>query len=163
MAEKMLYVLAGYDPATQDHLQSMQNSLYAQGFTGTQTKNIPQHITLGSFPVDSEAELCLLLQKIAQETRAFPVTFNHIGIFGGSRVLFIAPDISHALLELKERFGESRGWTAHSTMLIDEPPTVLRAAQSVLNEFRSFEGAVTQLFLYEFFPARHIMTVQLQK
>ncbi|MDO4739345.1 MAG: 2'-5' RNA ligase family protein [Eubacteriales bacterium] len=163
MAEKLLYVLAGYDAPTEQKLQAWQNRLYAEGFVGTHTKNIPQHITLGSFPTQAEERLCALLQETAAQIKAFPVTFNHIGVFGGGKVLFVAPDVNHALLDLKERFGESHGWTAHSTLLIDEPEAVLRAAQSVLSDFGAFEGTVTQLYLYEFFPARHIATVQLQK
>lgn len=162
MAEKMLYVLAGYDEKTEEKLQTWQNMLYDEGFAGTQTKNIPQHITLGSFPVQDEKRLCGLMEEISRTEKAFPVTFNHVGIFGGGKVLFIAPDVSKEMLELKEKFGESRGWTAHSTMLIDAPDVILRAAGHILKEFASFEGTITQLFLYEFFPARHIATIQLK-
>jgi len=162
MAEKMLYVLAGYDEKTEEKLQTWQNMLYDAGFVGTQTKNIPQHITLGSFPVDMEEELCALVDKAGRETGPLPVTFNHVGIFGGGKVLFIAPDVSKEMLDLKEKFGESRGWTAHSTMLIDAPDVTLRAAGHILKGFASFEGKITQLFLYEFFPARHIATIQLK-
>jgi len=163
MAEKMLYVLAGYDGATEERLQRMQNKLYAEGFVGTQTKNIPMHVTLGSFPAEMEEELKALVNETARTNSAFPVTFNHIGIFGGGKVVFVSPDVSREMLLLKEKFGGSKGWTAHSTMLIDEPEVVLRAAAELLDDFSSFEGEVTQLFLYEFFPARHIATVQLQK
>ena len=163
MADKRLYVLAGFDAPTEDRLQAWQNRLYEEGFIGTQTKNIPQHITLGSFPVEMEQELCEQLDRLAKETAAFPVTFNHVGIFGGGKVLFIAPDISHEMLQLKECFGSAYNWTAHSTMLIDEPEVILRAAESTLGRFAAFEGNVTQLHLYEFFPARHIATVQFEK
>lgn len=163
MAEKKLYVLAGYDPQTEEHLQNWQNDLYDEGFVGTQTKNIPQHITLGSFPVEEEQRLCAQLKELADKTMPFDVTFNHVGIFGGGKVLFIAPDVSHELLNLKENFGGSDGWTPHSTMLIDEPDIVLRALPVILGKFAAFAGEVTQIHLYEFFPARHVLTVQLQK
>ena len=159
--DKALYILAGYDSDTENHLSAMQNELYEKGFSGQQTKNIPQHITLGSFPVEMEAELIDRLHVLSKETKSFELTLNHIGIFGGSRVLFVAPDINKELLELKEMFGKSRGWTPHTTMLIDEPEIIMRAAPVILNRFAPFSGKVTALHLYEFWPTRHILTVDL--
>lgn len=166
MANKALYILAGYDDKTEEYLAGIQNKLYEQGFTGTHTKNIPQHITLGSFPTDKENDLIDLLQKLAQETSSFDVTFNHVGIFGGSKetnVLFIAPDPNRELLELKEHFGDSFNWTPHTTMIIDTPAVILQTLPIVLDEFKSFCGKVTSLHLYEFWPTRHILTVQLKE
>ena len=162
MADKALYVLAGYDESTEQRLAGIQNGLYRLGFTGTHTKNIPQHITLGSFPVEQEAELVDLVHRTADTTVPFEVTFNHVGLFTGAKVLFIAPDTSKELLELKEHFGNSYGWTPHTTMLIDEQETVLNALPEVIRTFSSFRGSVTSLHLYEFFPARHILTVELK-
>lgn len=162
MADKALYIMAGYDDQTEAYLAGIQNKLYEQGFTGTHTKNIPQHITLGSYPTDKEQDLIDLLPKIAAATKAMDVTFNHIGIFGGSNVLFIAPDSSKELLELKENFGDSLGWTPHTTMIIDKPDVILKALPIVLHAFSSFGGKVTTLHLYEFWPTRHILSVRLQ-
>ena len=159
MADKALYILAGYDDKTEKYLSNIQNKLYEHGFIGTHTKNIPQHITLGSFSVDKESMLIDLLQELSKQTNAFEVTFNHIGIFGGSKVLFIAPDTNDKLLKLKEQFGDSYGWTPHTTMLIDNPDIILEALPYVLNGFSSFSGKVTTLHLYEFFPTRHILSV----
>lgn len=163
MADKALYVLAGYDSETERDLSSLQNKLYEKGFSGQQTKNIPQHITLGSFPVEMEQALIARLQAVAQETTEFPVTFNHIGIFGGAKVLFIAPDCNRELLALKDNFGKEQGWTPHTTMLIDEPEVILQAAKIILEQFSSFAGNVTTLHLYEFWPTRHILSVELKR
>lgn len=56
MVGKMLYVLAGYDQATQGRLAGMQDKLYAKGFCGEHTRGIPMHVTLGSFPVEGDAD-----------------------------------------------------------------------------------------------------------
>lgn len=160
MADKALYILAGYDTETQAQLSTIQSQLYDQGFTGTHTKGIPQHITLGSYPVEKEKELIDTLYRLSRSSKSFEITFNHVGIFGGSRVLFIAPDASHELLSLKESFGSSHGWTPHTTMLIDEKKTIMKALPIVLDAFSSFNGKVTTLHLYEFWPTRHILTVQ---
>ena len=162
MENKALYILAGYDDPTERRLAGIQDNLYSHGFTGTHTKNIPQHITLGSFPLDQETRLVDLVRKIAKTTAPFTVAFNHIGIFAGGKVLFIAPDINRALLDLKERFGPSRGWTPHTTMLIDEPEIILKALPEVIKSFSAFEGTVSSLHLYEFFPTRHILSVKLR-
>ena len=162
MENKALYILAGYDESTEKHFADLQNRLYDLGFTGTHTKYIPQHITLGSFPADREQYLIDLVQKTAETTAPFSVVFNHVGVFPGGKVLFIAPDINRALLELKEHFGDSHGWTPHTTMLIDEPGTILKALPEVIQNFSASEGTVSSLHLYEFFPTRHILSVKLK-
>ena len=163
MSDKALYVLAGYDDATEVHLANIQNKLYKRGFTGTHTKNIPQHITLGSFPTEKEAELIDLLQKLSEECPSFDITFNHIGVFGGARVLFVAPDPNDKLLKLKELFGDSYNWTPHTTMLIDNPDTIYEALPIVMENFSAFKGRITALHLYEFFPTRHILSVHFEQ
>ena len=160
---KALYILAGYDDNTEKYLSGIQNKLYESGFVGTQTKNIPMHTTLGSFPCEKEEELIEFLKKLSAETKAFEVTFNHIGMFGGGNVLFIAPDANHRLLDLKEKFGSSYNWAAHTTMLIDDARVVQQALPVVLEQFKAFGGKVSKLHLYEFFPTRHIISVDLSK
>ena len=163
MADKALYILAGYDAETESRLSCIQNRLYARGFTGTHTKNIPQHITLGSFPVEKEEELKSILKNLSAETDEFDITFNHIGLFGGARVLFVAPDANENLLKLKEKFGSSHNWAPHTTMLIDTPDKIYAALPLVMDSFSAFSGKVSSLHLYEFFPTRHILSVNLKK
>ena len=162
MSNKALYIMAGYDDKTEKYLANIQNKLYENGFIGTHTKNLPQHITLGSFPIDKEDELKNLLQELSKQINPFEITFNHIGIFGGSNVLFVAPDPNYELIELKERFGDNYNWTPHTTMLIDNPDTIFKALPLVMNEFSAFDGKVTSLHLYEFFPTRHILSVDFE-
>jgi 2'-5' RNA ligase len=155
--------MAGYDEITEKNLASIQNELYNVGFVGTHTKNLPQHITLGTFPLEKEAEIKTLIKRIAEVTESFDITFNHIGIFGGSNVLFIAPDPNVRLLNLKEYFGDSYDWTPHSTMLIDEPNKVFDALPIVANKFSAFQGKVENIHLYEFGPTRHILSLNFPK
>lgn len=162
MSNKALYVLAGYDNKTEEYLSSLQNRLYEDGFTGTHTRNIPMHITLGSFPTDKESELTDCLKNISKDLSAFDITFNHIGIFSGGKVLFAAPDANYSLLELKQKFGDIYGWAPHTTIIIDSPDVVYQALPIVMKDFNSFSGKVTSLHLYEFFPTRHILSVNLK-
>ena len=53
---KFLCVLAGYDYNTGSKLQGIQDHLYEIGFDGVQTKDIPMHITLGTYEVTKEEE-----------------------------------------------------------------------------------------------------------
>ena len=140
--------------------KSRQNTLYQQGFRGRQSKHLPHHLTLDNFPVAQEEQLKTLLAETAVRP-AFPVTFSHAGVFPEAKVLFAAPDCSRELLALKEVFGPSRGWTPHATMLIDEPEAVYRALPVLMEHFLPFDGTVARLYLYEFFPVRHILTVPL--
>ena len=50
MENKFLCVMAGYDDDTENYLAGIQKKLYAVGLTGQHTKNIPQHITLQTYP-----------------------------------------------------------------------------------------------------------------
>lgn len=160
-SDKFLCVLAGYDEATEAHLSALQQRLYDAGFVGTHTKNIPQHATVGFGDCKDEALMIEQLRKVAAAAQPFDVTFNHIGIFGGGKVLFIAPDTSRALLDLKENFGSSDNWTAHTTMLIDEPDVIRSALPVLQEEFLAFRGQFAYLHLYEFWPTRHILSVKL--
>lgn len=161
MNKKFLCVMAGYDEVTEKYLDSILNELYKVGFVGTQTKNLPQHITLGNFPLEKEAEIKALVKRIAEETVSFDITFNHIGIFGGSNVLFIAPDPNVRLLQLKEHFGDSYDWTPHTTMLIDEPNKVFEALPIVANKFSAFHGKIERIYIYEFWPTKHLVSLSL--
>ena len=163
MADKALYVLAGYDDPTERILSGLQRSLYEQGFSGTQTRNIPMHITLGSFAADQEEAAKKALKRAAEQCAPFAVTCSHVGLFGGTdaNVLFIAPDASREMLALKEFFGISAGWTAHTTLLIDRPEAIARAVPAVMRAFFPLSGTVTALYLYEFWPARLILSVPL--
>lgn len=161
MSDKFLCVLAGYDDDTSARLESLQQALYGAGFSGTQTRGIPMHATIGYADCADEDRLTSLLKQTAADIQPFDVTFNYIGIFGGGKVLFAAPDVSHAFLSLKERFDSSDNWTAHTTMLIDAPEIIHAALPHLLREFSAFRGQVTKLHLYEFQPPRHILSVKL--
>ena len=166
MAEKLLYVLAGYDDDTEEKLTGMQKKLYELGFTGVQTKDIPMHFTLGSFDVSREEELKERLIRMSKSVREFAVDLDKIGLFQNpsEHVLFVKPEESREMLALREHFKYNVDvfpWAAHTTLLIDKPEVIREAQKHVVEEFRPFIGKVTTLHLYEFFPARHIMSVRL--
>ena len=167
MAGKALYVLAGYDDRTEKTLAGMQEKLYKLGFSGVQTKNIPMHFTLGSYHTDQEEALKERLRRIADTREAFKVSFNHVGLFRlpENDVLFIKPEAGRDMLDLKDSFNDDLdtfNWSAHTTLLIDRADVIREALPAVLDEFSPFEGKASFLHLYEFWPARHILSVQLK-
>ncbi len=150
--EKFLCVLGIFGGETQRKLAGYQQAILAQGFTGRQTMGIPFHVTLGTFPLDCRAELEDKLLRL--EMAPVEVYFNHMGLFQGQEVLFLAPDVSREVLVLKEAFNHEPGWTAHTTMLIDRRENTLAAAKILGDCFRRFAGKLERAALYEFFPAR---------
>ncbi|MDD4680983.1 MAG: 2'-5' RNA ligase, partial [Clostridia bacterium] len=47
-------------------------------------------------------------------------------------------------------------WTAHATLLIDEPEKILKALLIVAKNFKPFKARIESIGLYEFFPMRFI-------
>jgi hypothetical protein len=135
------------------------------GFIGNQTKNIPYHFTLGSCCVDCEEELAKELDKICLETTCIDINLAHIGLFG-LNVLFVAPNMNFELQKLQRNFFNDCGrgyhyWSAHATLLIDEPQTILKALPIVADSFKPFKAQIESVALYEFFPARFIKECKL--
>lgn len=93
--------------------------------------------------------------------------FSHIGLFGGGKVLYAAPDMNPAdLLELQKAIKtetiDPYPWTPHCTIIIDEPETIKKAVPIVIDNFTPFTGKVTKLHLCAFWPTREIATIELK-
>lgn len=153
--EKFLCVLGIFDGDTQRVLKEYQDAILDMGFTGRQTMGIPFHVTLGTFGTGRRQELENRLSGL--RTGPVEVYFNHMGMFEGQQVLFLSPDVDGELLALKEAFNDEKGWTAHTTMLIDQRENTLRAMELLGERFRRFTGRIERVGLYEFFPARELM------
>ena len=140
--------------------------LKTAGFVGTQTQGIPHHLTMASFDSAREDEINRMLRQVCGTTPCFSLPFHHIGLFG-LKVLFLAPDVNAELLSLHQKLslGQSdgeNGWSAHATLLIDEPEVILKALPIVADPFKGFTAEVKSVSLYEFFPARFIAEYPLQ-
>lgn len=147
-------------------MTSLYKAIQEDGMVGSQTKDMPYHITLGSISVDQEDKLVKLLEHIASKNKAFEMNLSHIGLFG-MKVLFLGPDVNEPLLELHSEVGRGLGegeghWSAHVTLLIDEAAIIQRAIPIVTNKFKVHSGSITALDVYECFTTRHIASFQLQ-
>ena len=159
--DKFLCVLGIFDEATQRTLGEYQRAVLDLGFTGRQTMDIPFHVTLGTFGLERRQELEEKL--LAVKTKPVEAFFNHMGLFEGQQVLFLSPDVTPELLALKEAFSEEKGWTAHTTMLIDSRENALRAMEILGERFRRFTGRIERVELYEFFPSKKLAEKKLRQ
>jgi 2'-5' RNA ligase len=160
MNNKSLYLLAQFDKKTQQILTGYDDILRQNGFVGNQTRNIPYHITLGERDTNCEDQLIDELKKICAGTACIDIHLSHIGLFGLG-VLFISPDMNFELLTLQQKFFPHCGngaynWTAHATLLIDEPERILNALPIAAKNFTPFKARIESIALYEFFPIRFI-------
>jgi 2'-5' RNA ligase len=72
-----------------------------EGLTGTQTKGIPYHITLGTFEVEDEAKVVRRAQEAARAAGAFTLRLAYLGLFG-LNVLSSRPAVKRELLDLRK-------------------------------------------------------------
>jgi len=166
MDDKALCLIAQFDEETDNKLSGCYNILSQHGFDGQQTKNIPYHFTLGSYGLDYEKQILTQMEEICFNTNIIDIYFSHIGLFG-LKVLFIEPNINFELLSLQKSFFPNCGngshpWTAHATLLMDEPDMILKAIPVVVECFEPFHAKIESISLYEFFPARFIKECKLK-
>ncbi len=167
MAEEFLTLMADLDDDSQAILSGWYNSLNHAGFRGTQTPNLPFHISMATFPLEKEQEAVKLAQKIAGEFSPIPVHISHIGIFAPGKVLFGGPERNSELDSLHNACetnpNSQRPWTPHVTMLIDEPTTICQALPLFIKSFHPFDGWLTRLHLCAFWPTREILSIELNR
>lgn len=160
MKDKFLCVMAQYDEGTEQKLKKIQKVLLDNGFVGKQTPNLPNHITLGTFELSKEEILKEKIKSLSKNFKSFDIKLNSIGLFGLD-VLFIAPSVNYELLNLHQHFSEyytdELGWTAHTTMLIDNTEVIQKALIYVAENFKGFIGRIESISLYEFWPTRFIL------
>lgn len=166
MAEEFLTLMADFDDESQQILGGWYDKLRQAGFTGTQTPNLPFHISLASFSPDREAEAVRETAELAERFSAIPVHISHIGLFAGGKILYAAPDMNPAdLLQLRLAIQtETRDqypWTPHSTILIDSAENIRKALPVLVDCFHPFMGTITKLHLCAFWPTREISAVHL--
>jgi 2'-5' RNA ligase len=167
MPEQFLTLMADFDDNTQAEMSAWYESLRALGYVGTQTPNLPYHISLAVFPLSEEKKALEIMQNAAKEFAPFQVHLSHIGIFAPGKVLFAAPERNAQLDAIHDACdvfpNPYRPWTPHATILIDESETVCKALPELLKSFRPILATVTRLHLCAFWPKREIGATHLTK
>ncbi|MBO4630297.1 MAG: 2'-5' RNA ligase family protein [Lentisphaeria bacterium] len=167
MAEQFLTLMADFDDDSQEIMSAWYNTLNYAGFIGSQTPNLPFHISMATFPLEKDQEAVELTNRVAGEFSPISVHISHIGIFAPGKVLFGAPE-RNAELDLLHNACETnptqqRPWTPHITLLIDEPSKICEALPVVLKSFNPFVGRIIRLHLCAFWPTREILSIELKR
>lgn len=162
MKGTFLCVMACFDSQSDEKFDVIRTSLKQAGFKGRQSKNLPNHITLGIYEPDHLESLISRINEIADSLKPISVTLGNIGLFG-LRVAFIAPIVNHRLLEIHEAlpFNEEP-WSPHVTMLIEDDEVILKALPIIKEKFIPFEVTISSICLYQFKPTRFILKRELK-
>ena len=157
--DKFLTVMAVLGENGQSQMEGMQRAIFSCGVQGTQTMNIPFHISLGSFPLEKKEDIINRMQSVSKETRPFSVIFPVYSSFT-DRVLFAKPIVTPELLQLHSPFegnyADGFPWTPHATLFIGAAEETAIARKALDECFQPFSASITALELGSFFPAEFI-------
>ena len=162
--EKFITVMAIFDDNTQKALQSIQESFETVYGTDTKTKDIPFHITLGSYSVEDTDEIVSRITAVASQTTAFDVKFVGLNHFGSS-VRYMEPEISDELLNLHMHFDSDyangfSGWAPHATIYRHSEPTEIELSEEITQRLNLISNPkIIGIELGEFFPPKKIVRV----
>ncbi len=164
MRNKFLAVYATLDNITQTKLNNFQQLLAHNNLFGTQTSDIPYHITLGSFPIHMKSELENLIKKESTLLSSFDINLVKINHFK-NKVIFIEPQINDQLLNLQKIFNgnytDNYDWTPHITLFCGKWLKCKKAKKLIENNFSPFTATITSIQLAEFFPTKIILNYPL--
>jgi len=165
MGDKRTHLMAVFDDETQRRMAEIYAVLTAQGLVGRHTKDIPYHFTLGDVEAERETAIVARAEEICSTFTPIEFRMDHIGLFG-LKALFLEPNMNFELLQLQSKLFPGCGhgctpWTAHGSILLDEPENILKAVPLVAERFAPFTARIELVAVYEFFPTRFIKEVRL--
>ena len=164
--DKFLTVFAVFDGETQKILKAYQDNVLGLGYAGTQTMDIPFHISLGSFQVEVERKLTEKIKEVCANTGEFEIELNKVNHFG-HRVLFIEPERNEELIRLHSlfdgNFADGFPWHAHATIFCGSEEQGVEAERCLSNIFKPIKATVTGIQMGEFFPTRMIIAENFRK
>lgn len=160
MKEKFLTVFAVFDEKTQQQLKLLQNKILDTGLSGSQTMDIPFHISLGSFPVKDKDNIIQRIKKISKQVRPFNIELIKVNNFSGN-VLFIEPELNDKLKVLQtnfnNNFADGLPWHAHVTIYIDDTGNFSLAEKILIKHFNPLKAEIVGIQMGEFFPTKMII------
>ena len=130
--------MALLDDSTQQLLQQLQNELEERYGTDTKTKDIPYHITLGSYPVEQTDEIVSRIIAVAERSESFPVKLKGLGHFG-NMVRYVSPEIDEVLRELHMYFDSDYAngysdWVPHVTVYRHSEPAEIELSEQIVEK-----------------------------
>lgn len=164
--EKFLTIYAVFDDETQSQLKDWQSAILQSGLQGSQSMDIPFHISLGSFSVENKEKLIVLLQNACAKYSSFTVDLLSIKKFN-NRVLYIEPSVPSELINLHcifdSNYADGLPYVPHTTIFIGNDNEVAISENILLQCFSPIKATVTEIHLCEFFPAKFITKIELNK
>ncbi len=159
--KKFLTVFAVFDEETQKLLKGYQDRVLSLGYKGTQTMDIPFHISLGTYPVDEEEKLKKKICEVSKLNRGFEIKLFKVNRFS-YKVLFVEPEFSVGLKNLHSIFdgnvfNDEFDWHPHTTIFMGEEKQVKEAEQCLTQIFRPITAKLVGIQMGEFFPTRMII------
>ena len=156
---KFLTVIAVLDDETQERMNALQQKILSTGLVGTQTMQIPFHISLGSYPPDCGDEVLRSVRETAGKQTSFPIKLIGIHSFS-ERVLFLQPEENERLTALHSVFDcaypQGFPWVPHATLFCGEEAEVRAAKKMIEDTVFPIDARVTAIELGRFFPAEKI-------
>lgn len=165
--DKFLTVFAVFDDKTQKILKEYQDKVLSLGYNGTQTMDIPFHISLGTYSVNEENAMKQKIHKVCLKNKNFDIKLNKVNRFG-YKVLFIEPEINDELKNLHNLFNNNFlkngfAWEPHATIFMGEEEQVKTADEYLTSLFSPITAKIVGIQMGEFFPTRMIIDENLRK
>ena len=163
--KRFLTVMAVFDNKTQELLGAMQSKIIENVGDGTQTMDIPFHLTLGSYPVESESEIVTRIEEVTALTKPFEVLLVRYNTFS-DRVLFLEPTKPKELFGLRKSFecdyANGFDWVPHATLFCGEIDDVEKAKSYLPEICEPIRTKIVGIELGEFFPPKKIIRIDFE-
>ena len=166
--EKFITVMAVLDDQTQDIMESMAKDMFQLYGPDVKTKDIPYHISLGSYAPEDTKTIVERIQQVAKDTKPFEIKLLGLNHFG-NKVRFLEPELSDELMNLHLHFDSDYangypGWMPHATVYIHEEPREIEVSKELEEKVKCLKTAkVVGIELGEFFPAKFIAREMFEK
>jgi len=168
-------VILSFDAASTQAVQAFTRTLPLPGVVAK--TGVPPHITLAGFAEAEPAALLDVTRRFASLEAPIEIDLQSLGAFvSPDRVLFLAPVVTRALLEMHERFHAMLGpaelraadywlpgqWVPHCTL--EQSLTAAQLGEAMAQASQTFQpvrGMLGQIHLAEFWPLNLLLSLPL--
>lgn len=180
----MMYAIEMYfDKVTEEKIMRLAQKIADAGLSTKylEWKTRP-HVTLAVYN-DIDVDRCAqLLEKFANDRKAFPALFDAVGMFNYTKTIFLSPVMTKSLYDLHselyalmkefeasawEWYKQPDSWVPHCTVALtseDEENVFYEASKLVLHEFKKLEGVYTSVGLVKItFPVEEMATFDFER
>jgi 2'-5' RNA ligase len=159
-----------FDPTSAQRIRGIWERLAGIGISYLHENGSRPHVSLAVCDSIETGPTINLLNRFAEDTAGFPITFSSLGIFPAEQpVLFLAPKVTVPLLELHAAFMNSfepmatriwpnyalSEWIPHCTLAVACPHECLEEALAICRkEILPFTAEIMEIGFIEFHPVK---------